>query len=694
MIFDAVTQERFYAKGVAYAPQKYGTDHKPGTDYFTSDRKSEWLPDLDQLQKFNVNSVRLYEVDPSQDHTEFMNELDKRGMYAIVSLTRETGEWGILRADLPSPMCYNGTYGPKLFGGAIDTVKQFSKFDNTMGFVVGNEVGNAVMTPAVRTDKAVNGYLALPCVKALARDIKSYMKKCTCSMRMVPLIYAATDFDRDFYWTDATGQKIQGNQRHVVSDYLACNLAGDDMVDIYGLNQYTWCSRTATATTGSSYAETTRDYETSALALVQTEFGCNQGDFISEDPFTTNQRTWKQIEALLSSGMSDVFSGGFAYEYANRENKYGMVLLPGYKYLNGTEVTQTVVLENGVNLGIEYGKAVGTALKGGWSSTDYCTWKPPTFSTKKPAVCPELAKISGFLAAGDINVRTFDSVFEKDQLPAPFVPDAQDFKTLACEYHGISDVVKGNQNCVAECQCDKIVPDADCKLTTTPTDTGKFYGLFCGTYGDLCSDTSAFKTTYGGCKDLDKMNYLLTTGKKASGDCCTGFVDGTGCVSQATCSISPSTAECPVVAGTNTAKLIGKVCGFLGEYATSDTTCNNLDTVAKGCTGEVKAQVVVNAWFNFKKNDQGTGECCASLGADGNPKCVKGTLPPTGPTTPPTNAPPTNAPPPTAPTAPTTKPTAAPTTTVPSTNIETSGSSRLVVSVFAAISFFTALFQL
>ena len=86
----------------------------------------------------------------------------------------------------------------------------------------------------------------------------------------------------------------------------------------YGVNTYTWCSRSATVDTSSTSVEClspltlkpacrrmerpspnrygifAREYDNVNVPMIFSEFGCNTGDFHSVYPNWDHQRTWTQ----------------------------------------------------------------------------------------------------------------------------------------------------------------------------------------------------------------------------------------------------------------------------------------------------------------------------------------------------------------------------------------------------------------
>ncbi|CAE7038934.1 gel1 [Symbiodinium natans] len=325
MLFNAAG-ERFFAKGVAYNPRNgnYGQvlgTHKPeckaGTPKFPplpyygdptademADQFSEYLP---LIKNLGANTIRLYNIDPEKSHRKFMEQAASLGIYVLVPLTR--GDWGFLPA-LPSPQCYHadlpdyGHVGLNLLTSAKLIVDQFSQYENTMMFVVGNEIE--------LLDK--EGMAAYPCVKALTRDIHRYQKEK--GYRSVPLIYS----DKD-----------QGNKDRVnIANYLTCALESpDDAVDAFGLNAYSWCDPAYGSFQYSPYQSIVDDFASFSKPFLFTEFGCNIGSFQWSCPGYTGGRTWPQVGVMMDR-MSDLVSGAVAFEFSMENNEFGLVLTPGF----------------------------------------------------------------------------------------------------------------------------------------------------------------------------------------------------------------------------------------------------------------------------------------------------------------------------------------------------------------------------
>lgn len=194
------------------------------------------------------------------------------------------------------------SYNPNYVNHILKVVHQFAGYNNTLGFFAGNEVINDDISA-----KESPHYL-----KAVIRDMHQYMKNN--SPRVVPVGYSAAD-DLRF--------------RTSLAKYFECGDA-DVAVDFYGVNSYQWCGYQTFETSG--FDILVRDYEDYTLPLFLSEYGCN----------ALMPRLFQEVEALYSNRMTNVFSGGLIYEFAQEPNNYGLVeineqgsaqLLPDYNTL-------------------------------------------------------------------------------------------------------------------------------------------------------------------------------------------------------------------------------------------------------------------------------------------------------------------------------------------------------------------------
>ena len=158
---------RFYIRGVDYQPGGSSKLADPIADVDGCKR------DIKKFKDLQLNTIRVYSVDNSQNHDECMQALADAGIYLVLDVN--TPKYSINRAD--PHRSYNDVYLQYIFA----TVEMFAKYDNTLAFFSGNEVINDGPSSA-----------AAPYVKAVTRDLRSYLR--ARNLRQVPVGYSAVSF--------------------------------------------------------------------------------------------------------------------------------------------------------------------------------------------------------------------------------------------------------------------------------------------------------------------------------------------------------------------------------------------------------------------------------------------------------------------------------------------------------------------
>jgi hypothetical protein len=277
---------RFYIRGVAYQEQGevvFSDDNAFGEPHTYIDPLAipeSCTRDAAQFKAANVNAVRVYSVDSTLNHDACMKTFSDAGIYTIIDLALPLN--GSIARDSPS-------WSTNLLNQYLATIEAFEKYDNVLAYNVGNEVVLGDSIP-------LSSY-----VKAAARDVKAYLKSKGSSALVG---YAAINGASDF--------------RNGLANYLSCG--SDELaIDLYGLNDYSWCGA---STFESSYSRLMTEFADYNVVAYFSEYGC-----ISSPP-----RLWTESAALLSSQMSDVWSGGIAFSYfpaASAAGQFGMVEVSG-----------------------------------------------------------------------------------------------------------------------------------------------------------------------------------------------------------------------------------------------------------------------------------------------------------------------------------------------------------------------------
>ncbi|KAI5953089.1 gel2 [Candida theae] len=268
----------FYIKGIDYQPGGSSAVSKikdPLSDPVQCAR------DIILFQELGINTIRIYSVNPDLNHDKCMTMLASAGMYLVLDVNSPLPNHHLNRYEPWTS--YNLFY----FENVFKIVQQFSFYNNTLGFVAGNEVINDPISASV----------SAPYIKAVVRDIKSYINKN--SPRPIPVGYSAAD---------------DLNYRIPLAKYLECadhNLM--ESVDFYGVNSYQWCGDQTFYSSG--YNILVNDYKGYTKPVFFSEYGCNE----------VLPRNFDEVPVLYTNDMIDVFNGGLIYEFTQEANNYGLV---------------------------------------------------------------------------------------------------------------------------------------------------------------------------------------------------------------------------------------------------------------------------------------------------------------------------------------------------------------------------------
>ncbi|TQB70758.1 1,3-beta-glucanosyltransferase gas1 [Monascus purpureus] len=269
----------FFIRGVAYQQNVDASDSNSNLTY--SDPLADVAGckrDIPYLKELQTNVVRVYAIDPTQDHSECMQMLADAGIYVISDLSEPS-----LSINRISP-----SWNIELYNRYTSVIDALANYTNTLGFFAGNEVSNNNSN----TD-------ASAFVKAAVRDMKKYIA--SKNYRDIGVGYSADD--------DAT-------IREQVREYFDCGTDAE-RIDFFGLNIYEWCGHSSYTTSG--YANRTQDFSDYDVPVFFSEYGCN----------TVQPRSFDDVQALYGPEMTGVWSGGIVYMYFQEANDFGLVEVDG-----------------------------------------------------------------------------------------------------------------------------------------------------------------------------------------------------------------------------------------------------------------------------------------------------------------------------------------------------------------------------
>lgn len=280
-LFYSSNGTQFFIKGVAYqqgiAPGG-GSESTTASTFIDSLADSaSCTRDIPLLQQLGTNTVRVYAIDPTADHSACMNALDAAGIYVIADLS-VPGE----SINRDSPAWTTDLY--TRYTGVIDNLGQYQ---NTLGFFAGNEVTN---------NKTNSNSAAF--VKAAVRDMKSYITSKNFG-RWIGVGYATND---------------DADTRDLLANYFNCGKDQTAAVDFWGYNIYEWCGQSTFQSSG--YQERTQAFANFSVPAFFSEYGCN-------NPGGANGRVFQDTPVLYSDLMNKVWSGGIVYEYFEEQNDFG-----------------------------------------------------------------------------------------------------------------------------------------------------------------------------------------------------------------------------------------------------------------------------------------------------------------------------------------------------------------------------------
>jgi hypothetical protein len=125
--------------GVDYQPGGQAA-YKPSTGEDALTDSDVCLRDAAVMQRLGVNTIRVYNVDPTLDHSMCASIFNAAGIYMMIDVNSPLPGESINRAEPWTS--YNSDYLTRIFG----IIENFKGFPNTLGFFSANEVMNDMQT--------------------------------------------------------------------------------------------------------------------------------------------------------------------------------------------------------------------------------------------------------------------------------------------------------------------------------------------------------------------------------------------------------------------------------------------------------------------------------------------------------------------------------------------------------------------
>lgn len=271
---------QFFMRGVAYQQEINSNTSQTTTIKYTDPLAdtTSCKRDIENLKKIRTNTIRVYAINPEENHDDCMKALADAGIYVVadlsepgLSINRDDPEWNV-----------------PLFTRYTKVIDVMAKYTNTLGFFAGNEVSNQK-----------NNTYASAFVKAAVRDSKAYIK--SKNYRSIGVGYATND-DADI--------------RENLASYFDCGKT-EEAIDFWGYNIYSWCGDSSFKESG--FDVRTKEFEKYNVPVFFAEYGCN----------TPRPRLFTEVGALYGKEMTGVWSGGIVYMYFEEANKFGLAEISG-----------------------------------------------------------------------------------------------------------------------------------------------------------------------------------------------------------------------------------------------------------------------------------------------------------------------------------------------------------------------------
>ncbi len=279
--------ERFFVKGITYLPRS--SNRERGNREDSVDPLSEaYLPELKEdvalIRGLGLNSISLYNVDSSKDHSQAMAHLEDNGIYVMVKLFNDLEAPTAMPKNESNFKAKSATwpmYDNPLVTNAFRLVHNLSRYPNLLGFVVS---GRCIHTPQTIPMAEV--------LRACIRDTKAFLRSLD-GVRQIPV-----------------GVSADNSQIFMIPQvrYFSAGPAAE-RADFMAKQCYSWAGPSSFTMSGWHNMVERIGPET-MMPMLMGEYGAK----------VRKSRPWDEVTCLYSPEMMSVYSGGFAYTYLENGN--------------------------------------------------------------------------------------------------------------------------------------------------------------------------------------------------------------------------------------------------------------------------------------------------------------------------------------------------------------------------------------
>ncbi|POS72367.1 glycolipid anchored surface protein [Diaporthe helianthi] len=196
---------RFLVKGIVY--QLHRRNGASTSDPLADDGIEHLLRDLEAFKELGLNTLFVFQIDPTKSHDAAMKLLEDAGIYVLVICINRMA---------PSEM-----YTEELLEHFFSAIDCMAAYPNTLGVLVGNEVINDH-----------NSTAAASVIRAVTRDVKKYMTLASeaSEQRILPVGYSAVDV---IMLNRSTFDYLTAGSREESIDFYCVRLFSDTDIPVF-----------------------------------------------------------------------------------------------------------------------------------------------------------------------------------------------------------------------------------------------------------------------------------------------------------------------------------------------------------------------------------------------------------------------------------------------------------------------------